>query len=138
MIARLLGGKPEFAADALVDVFGEGFGHLDRQSVQIKVILVPVLGEPLPSRLRGAAAHRHKLESDDVAPIPVKPGIVDIAEEISDAETAFLVLAREGEARDLTLPSSLGRVVEQDRVVALRGAAPIAIVGLRHQDILAY
>src|SRR2546423_1919457 len=57
MIARLLGGKPEFAADALVDVFGEGFGHLDRQPVQIKVILVPVVGEPLPSRLRLSANH---------------------------------------------------------------------------------
>src|SRR5436305_13606360 len=112
MIARLLGGKPEFAADALVDVFGEGFGHLDRQPMQIKVILVAVIGKPLPSRLRGAPAYCHKLESDDVA-----LGIVDIAEEISDAVPALLVLAREGEARDLALPSSLGRVVEQDHVI---------------------
>src|SRR5438270_7304731 len=102
MIARLLGGKPEFAADALVDVFGEGFGHLDRQPVQIKVILVPVIGEPLPSRLRRAPAHRHKLKSDDVA-----LGTVHIAEEISDAQPALPVLAREGEARDLAPPYSL-------------------------------
>src|SRR5947209_7564679 len=132
MIARLLGGKPEFAADALVDVFGEGFGHLDRQPMQIEVILVSVVGEPFASRLRGAPAHRHKLESDDVA-----LGIVDISEEIGDAEPALLVLARKGEARDLALPSSLGRVVEQDHVIAFGGAAPIAVGGLRHQDVLA-
>src|SRR5437763_15016964 len=108
MIACLLGGKPEFAADALVDVFGEGFGHLDRQPMQIKVILVPVVGEPLPSRLRGAPAHRHKLESADVAPIPVKLGIVDIAEDIGDAYPVLLVRSRERDERDYALPSALG------------------------------
>ncbi len=35
----LLRGKAQFAADALVQVFGKGLGHLDREGVQIEVIL---------------------------------------------------------------------------------------------------
>src|SRR4051812_47741045 len=96
MVARLLGGETEFAADPLVDVFGEGFGHLDRDPVQIEVILVAVGGEPLARRFRGARAHRDDLEADDVA-----LSVIDVAQEIGDAEPALLVLAREAEARDL-------------------------------------
>ena len=40
----------------------------------------------------------HDLEADDVA-----LGVADIAEEVGDAEPAVLVLAREGEARQLAL-----------------------------------
>jgi hypothetical protein len=54
-------------------------------------------------------------------------------EEIGDAEPARLVLAREREAGQLALAV---RVVE-DHVVALGGTGPIAVGGLRHQDLLA-
>src|SRR5438270_856712 len=47
VVARLFGGEAQFAADALVRVFGEGLGHLDREAVQIEVILIAVVGEPL-------------------------------------------------------------------------------------------
>ncbi len=67
VVARLLGGEAQFAADALVDVFGEGLGHLDREAVQIEVILVAVVGEPFARRFRGAPAHRHDLQPDHVA-----------------------------------------------------------------------
>ena len=43
--------EAQFGADALVDVLGHRFGHLDSQAVQVQVVLVPVLGEPF---VRGA------------------------------------------------------------------------------------
>src|SRR5690348_13320181 len=49
-VAGLVGGEAQFAADALVDVFGEGLGHLDRKAVQVKVVLVAVVGEPFARR----------------------------------------------------------------------------------------
>src|SRR5260221_13283452 len=78
-IARLLGGEAELAADALVEIFGHRLGHLDREAVKIKVVLVAVLREPLTRHLGRAMAHGDHLETDDVA-----FAIADIAEEIGD------------------------------------------------------
>jgi hypothetical protein len=58
--------------------------------VEVQVVLVAVLGEPLARRIGGAPAHRHDLQADHVARI-----LGGVAEEIGDAETAILVLARE-------------------------------------------
>src|SRR6185312_12964959 len=38
VVARLLSRETELAADALVDVFGERLGHLDREAVQVQVV----------------------------------------------------------------------------------------------------
>jgi hypothetical protein len=108
--------------------YSEGLGHLDREAVQIEVILVAVLREPFARRLRGAPPHRHDLQGDDIAFVAG-----DIAEEIGDAEPAFIVLAREREAGQLAF--AIGIV--EDHVVAFGGARPIAVGGLRHQDVLA-
>src|SRR5205814_9581784 len=64
-------------------------------------------------------------------------GIVYIPEEIGDAEPALLVLAREREPGQLAFFSPWAGLVEQDQFVALRGAAPITVGGLRRQDVLA-
>jgi hypothetical protein len=73
-----------------VNVFDQGLGHLDREAVQIEVILVAVVSEPFARRFGGAPAHRDDLQADHVA----RP-LGDVAEEIGDAETAILVLLRE-------------------------------------------
>ena len=73
-----------------MDVFGQGLGHLDREAVQVEVILVAVLGEPLAGGLRGAPPHRHNLQADHVT----RP-FGDVAEEIGNAEPTILVLLRE-------------------------------------------
>jgi hypothetical protein len=50
------GGKTQFAANALVDVFGQGLGHLDREVVQYSDNPDSGLGEPFARRLRRAPA----------------------------------------------------------------------------------
>ena len=113
-VAGVLGGEAEFGADALVDVFGHRLGHLDRQPVQIEIVLVAVVREPVARDLGRLLPDRHDLQPDHVA-----LGVVDVAEEVGDALAVLLRLARQGEAREL---ASLPSVVEQDQVVALAGA----------------
>ena len=84
--------KPKFGADALVDVFGHRFGHLDAQAVQVQVVLVPVLGEPLARHVAGPLAHGDDLKADHVA---VGRAVRHVAEEVGDA---FAVLLRAGAA----------------------------------------
>src|SRR5262249_32224758 len=127
-VARLLGGKAQFAADALVDVFGQRLGHLDREAVLVEGILVAVLGETFARRLRGAPSHRHDLQPDAAA-----PAVIGVAEEVGDAEAALLVLARERKAGQLALAVA----VEDNDVIALGGAGPIAVDGLGDEDVLA-
>jgi hypothetical protein len=40
MVAGLVGGKAQFAADAFVELFSEGLGHLDREAVQVEIVVV--------------------------------------------------------------------------------------------------
>src|SRR5262249_47444222 len=58
-LAQLAGvavGDAELHADLLVDVLGQGLGGLDARAVQVKVILVAILGEPFPGHVARAAA----------------------------------------------------------------------------------
>src|SRR5690348_13622909 len=123
-VARLLGGEAEFGADPLVDVFGQGFGHLDGESVKIELVKVAILAEPLARRARSAAAHGDDLQADDIA-----LAIADIAQEIGDTKATLLVLAGQGKARDL------GSAVfpEQHDIVAVAGRAPVTVTRLRPQ-----
>ena len=102
--------EAELGADALVDVLGQRLGHLDAEPVQVDVVLVAVVREPLARDLGGALADGHDLQADHVA-----LGLVDVAQEVGDAQAALLGLARQGEAGDL----AAAVLVEQDDVVAL-------------------
>src|SRR6185437_13077722 len=126
-IARLLAGEAELAADALVQVFRHRLGHLDRKPVKIEVVLIAVLGEPFARHLGGAVAHGDDLQADDVA-----LAVADVAEEIGDAQTAILVLARERQPREHRRSVD----VVDDDVVAFGGAFPIAVGRLRNHDVL--
>ena len=76
-----------------MDVFGHRLGHLDRQAVQVQVVLVAVVLEPDARGVGGFLADGDDLQADDVA-----LGVVDVAEEVGDALAVLLRLARQGEA----------------------------------------
>jgi hypothetical protein len=42
----------------------KAFGHLRTEAVQMEVMLVAVLGQPLVRRLGGAPSHRHETFAD--------------------------------------------------------------------------
>src|SRR6185437_13894330 len=107
---------------------GKRLRHLDRKAVEIEIILVAVGSEPLPRRIGSASAHGDELQADHIA-----LAIADIAQEIGDAEPAFLVLPRQRKARDLA-PAV---IAEEHDVIAIAGGMPVAVAGLRPQDILA-
>ena len=65
-LARVVAGDAELAADLAVDVLGEALGDLDRQAVQVQVVLVAVGGEPLARDVERALADGHDLQRDHV------------------------------------------------------------------------
>ena len=73
-----------------MDIFGHRLGHLDAETVQVKIVLIAVLGEPLARDLGRPLTDRHHLEADDVAHIGVYR-----THEIGDAKPPRLGLARQ-------------------------------------------
>ena len=99
--------------------------------MQIEVILVAVFLKPIARDIGSLLANRHHLQADHIARAGA---IIHIAHEIGDAITIFLGLAWHIEAADF------GHAIfrKQDQVIALPGAFPIAINGLRLQDVLVF
>ena len=112
-----------------MDIFGQGFRHFHRKPVQIKVILIAVFLKPIARDIGCLLADCDHLQADYITRAGA---IIHIAHEISDAITIFLGLARHIEAADF------GHAIfrEQDQIIALPRAFPIAIDRLWFQDIL--
>ena len=121
-VARVLVAEAELGADPAVDVLGQRLGQLDAEPVQADIVLVAVGGEPVAGHLRGALADGHDLQAQHVA-----LGLVDVAQEVGDAQAALLGLARQREAGELAAAA----LVEQDDVVALAGRLEVAVGRLR-------
>ena len=97
--------KPSSARILAVDILGQRLGQLDAQPVQADIVLVAVGREPVAGDLRGALADGHHLQAQHVA-----LGLVDVAQEVGDAQAALLGLARQLEAGELAAAA----LVEQD------------------------
>ena len=126
-VARIVVAEAELGADLAVDVLGQRLGQLDPQPVQADIVLVAVGSEPVARDLGGALADGDHLQAQHVA-----LGLVDIAQEVGDAQAALLGLARQGEAGDL---AAAGLVEQDDRVPLARGLE-VAIGRLRGEDLL--
>src|ERR1700729_4364630 len=58
----VLADEAPFFPNAAMPVFGQGFGHLDAQAVQVEVVLVAVLGKKTGRLVGGLRSHGYHVE----------------------------------------------------------------------------
>ena len=107
--------KPELAADAPVQIFGQRLGHLDREPVQIKVVLIAVLRRTI----RAPASEARRPIVTTCSPITSRSPASPTSRKKSAMHSPPALFWR-GNVNRVELAASVQ--LEQDEVVALGGA----------------